>query len=144
LKDYWLDGKRNRRVDQMIHALVKDMLFTYQDRHKWQMLGMQGANLAEKRRKEIIAHAPEIPLERIKEIDQSRFEVQSTSSENTYEVNLLTYACTCSNFPRIQLCKHVAVTVHFFGGGGWTLGTCQRKRKRAGTGYAKVTGPAGR
>jgi hypothetical protein len=104
-------------VDHLIHALVKDMLPTYQDRHKRQMLGMQGPNLAEKRRKEILARAPETPLERIKEIDRSRFEVQSTSSENVYEVNLLTYTCTCSNFPRIQLCKHVAATVHFFGGG---------------------------
>jgi hypothetical protein len=82
------------------------------------MLGMQGANLAEKRRKEILARAPKIPLEQIKEIDQSHFEVQSTSSENTYEVNLLTYACMCSNFPCIQLCKHIAATMHFFFGGG--------------------------
>jgi hypothetical protein len=93
------------------------MLPTYQDRHKRQMLGMQGPNLAKKHQKEILAPAPETPLERIKEIDQSRFEVQSTSSENIYKVNLLTYTCTCSNFPRIQLCKHVTVTVHFFGGG---------------------------
>src|SRR6266566_1132868 len=33
-----------------------------------------------------------------------------------YEINLLTYTCTCSDFPRIQLCKHIAATVHFFGG----------------------------
>jgi hypothetical protein len=81
------------------------------------MLGMQGPDLAEKRRKQILARAPETPLERIKEIDESRFEVQSTSSEKTYEINLLTYTCTCSDFPRIQLCKHIAATVHFFRGG---------------------------
>jgi hypothetical protein len=56
-------------VDHLIYALVKDMLPTYQDRHKRQMLGMQGPNLAEKRRKEILACVPETPLERIKEID---------------------------------------------------------------------------
>jgi hypothetical protein len=93
------------------------MLPSYEDRHKRQMLGMQGPNLAEKRRKDILARAPETPLEAIKEIAQSRFEVQSTSSEKVYEVNLLTYTCTCSDFPRIQLCKHIAATVHFFGGG---------------------------
>ena len=44
-----------------------------------------------------------------------------------YEINLLTYTCTCSDFPRIQLCKHIAATVHFFGGelegepGPWAL-----------------------
>jgi hypothetical protein len=69
LKDYWLDGKWNRRVDHLIHALVKDMLPTYQDCHKRQMLGMQGPNLAEKRQKEILARAPETPLEQIKDID---------------------------------------------------------------------------
>ena len=93
------------------------MLPSYEDRHKWQKLGMQGPDLAEKRRKQIIARAPETPLEQVKEIGQSRFEVQSTSSEKIYEVNLLTYTCTCSDFPRIQLCKHIAATVHFFGGG---------------------------
>ncbi len=116
LKDYWLDGKRNRRVDHLIHALVKDMLPAYEDRHKRQKLGMQGPNLAEKRRKDILARAPETPLDKIKEIDRSRFEVQSTNSEKMYEINLLTYTCTCSDFPRIQLCKHIAATVHFFGG----------------------------
>jgi hypothetical protein len=92
------------------------MLPSYEDRHKRQRLGMQGPDLAEKRRKQILARAPETPQEQIKEIGQSRFEVQSTSSEKTYEINLLTYTCTCSDFPRIQLCKHVAATVHFFGG----------------------------
>jgi hypothetical protein len=104
-------------VDHLIHTLVKDMLPSYEDRHKRQKLGMQGPDLAEKRRKDILARAPETPLDRIKEIDQSRFEVQSASSEKKYEVNLSTYTCTCLDFPRIQLCKHVASTVHFFGGG---------------------------
>ena len=125
------------------------MLPTYEDRHKRQKLGMQGLNLAEKHRKDILARASETPLERIKEIAESCFEVQSTSSEKLYEVNLLTYTCMCLDFPRIKLCKHVAVVVHFFGGGTrgdgtWTPGTCQCKRKQAGTGHAKVTGPAGR
>jgi hypothetical protein len=103
-------------VDHLIHALVNDMLPAYEERHKRQMLGMQGPDLAEKRRKEILARAPETPLEWIKEIGQSRFEVQSTSSEKKYEVNLLTCTCTCSDFPCIQLCKHIAATKHFFGG----------------------------
>ncbi len=59
LKDYWLDGKRNRRVDHLIHALVKDMLSTYEDRHKQQKLRMQGPNLAEKCQKDILVRAPE-------------------------------------------------------------------------------------
>src|SRR6266849_3558046 len=78
---------------------------------------MQGPNLAEKRRKDILARAPKTTQERIQQIDQLRFKVQSSSSEKTYEINLLTYTCTCLDFPHIQLCKHIAATVHFFGGG---------------------------
>src|SRR6266852_6510163 len=78
---------------------------------------MQGPNLAEKRQKDILARAPETPQEQIQQIDQSRVKVQSSSSEKTYEKNILTYTCTCLYFPRSQLCKHIAATVHFFGGG---------------------------
>src|SRR6266849_7668388 len=78
---------------------------------------MQGPNLAEKRRKDILTRAPKTTQERIQQINQSRFKVQSSSSEKTYEINLLTYTCTCLDFPHIQLCKHIMATVHFFGGG---------------------------
>ena len=111
-------------MDHLIHALVKNMLPSYEDRHKWQMLGMQGPNLAEKRWKEILAHAPKIPLEQIKDVGQSHFKVRSTSLEKIYEVNLLTYTCTCKDFPCIQLCKHITSTVHFFGGLEGELGPC--------------------
>jgi hypothetical protein len=104
-------------MDQMIHALMRDMLPIYEDCHKWQVLRMQGPNLAEKHQKEILACTPKTPLERIKEVGQLCFVVQSMSSKNTHEVNLLTYTCTCNNFPCIQLCKHVMATVHFFRGG---------------------------
>ena len=92
------------------------MLPSYEDCHKQQMLGMQGPNLAEKRWKDIFTHAPETPLERTKEVGQSSYEDQSTSSEKIYKVKLLTYTCMCSDFPHIQLSKHIAATVHFFGG----------------------------
>ena len=104
-------------MDHLIHTLVNEMLPIYEDHHKRQKLGMQGPNLAEKRRKDILVRAPETPLERIKEIAESCFKVQSTSSEKLYEVNLLTYTFTCLDFPHIKLCKHVAAVVHFFGGG---------------------------
>ena len=110
-------------MDHLILALVKDMLPTYEDCHKWQMLGMQGPNLAEKRQKTILAHAPETPLEQIKEINESHFKVQLTSFEKIYEVNLLSYMYTYSDFPRILLCKHIAAAMHFFWGGiGTKLG----------------------
>jgi hypothetical protein len=42
---------------------MRDMLPIYKDSHKWQVLGMQGPNLAEKPWKEILVHAPKTPLE---------------------------------------------------------------------------------
>ena len=99
----------------MIHTLVNEMLPTYEDHHKRQKLRMQGPDLAEKCWKQILAHTPETLLNWIKEIDKSHFEIQSTSSEKKYEVDLLTYTCTCLDFPCIQLCKHLVAIVHFFG-----------------------------
>ena len=88
-------------MDHLIHTLVKGMLPSYEDRHKQQMLGMQGPDLAKKCWKQIVVHALEIPLEWIKEIGQSHFEIQSSSSKIFYEINILTHMCTCINFPRI-------------------------------------------
>ena len=78
---------------------------------------MQGPDLAEKHWKQIVMHAPRIPLKWIKEISQSCFEIQSSSSEIFYEINILMHTCTCIDFPHIQLCKHLTVTVHYFQGG---------------------------
>ena len=35
-------------MDHLIHMLVKEMLPTYKNHHKWQKLEMQSPNLAEK------------------------------------------------------------------------------------------------
>ena len=109
-------------MDHLIHALVKDMLPTYEDCHKWQMLGMQGPNLAEKCRKEILACAPETPLEQIKEINKSRFEVQSTSFKKIYGVNLLSYTiCAHAAISPISYCASTSQWLcTFFGGGTGT------------------------
>ena len=80
------------------------------------LAGIRKPNLAEKHRKDILACTSETPLEQIKEVSQLCFKVQSISSEKIYKVNLLTYTCTCSNFPCIQLCKHIATVVHFLRG----------------------------
>jgi hypothetical protein len=48
LKSIWLEGKRNQRVDHLIHTLVMEFLPDLEICHKQQMLGMEGLNLAEK------------------------------------------------------------------------------------------------
>jgi hypothetical protein len=116
LKSGWLDGKRNRRMDHLIHTLVKEFLPDIEHRHKRQGLGMEGPNLAEKRRRQILTRAPETPIEKIKKIDDQHFEVQSSNSLKSYQIDLTTTTCNCSDFPNISLCKHIAAIVHFFGG----------------------------
>ena len=85
-------------------------------RHKRQTLGMEGLNLAEKRRRQIRMRAPETPLSKIHKIDDSHFDVQSSNSSKYYNIDLITTTCNCSDFPRIRLCKHIAAVLHFFGG----------------------------
>jgi len=104
-------------MNHLIHALVKNMILSYEDHHKQQKLEMQGPNLAKKHQKDILTCAPKTSQELIQQINQSCFEVQLSSSEKTYEINLLTYIYTCLDFPCIQLYKHIMTTMHFFGEG---------------------------
>ena len=81
------------------------------------MLGMKGPNLAEEHQEQILMHTPETPVEKIKKIDDLRFEVQSSLNFlNIYQIDLTTITCNCSDFLNISLCKHIATVVHFFGG----------------------------
>jgi hypothetical protein len=116
LKSIWLEGKRNRRVDHLIHTLVTEFLPDIEFRHKRQTLGMEGLNLAEKRRRQILKRAPKTPIAKIQKIDDLHFKVQSSNTNRIYQINLDTKTCDCSDFPRIRLCKHIAAVVHFFGG----------------------------
>src|SRR5216684_2283855 len=116
LKSIWLEGKRNRRVDHLVHTLVVEFIPDLEMRHKRQELGMNGGDLAEKCRQLILRRAPETPLTQIRKIDDLHFEVQSSNSSNLYQINLVTTTCSCSDFPRIRLCKHIAAVMHFFGG----------------------------
>ena len=116
LKSIWLEGKRNRHVDHLIHTLVTQYLPHMEIRHKRQERGMEGANLAETRRRQILMRAPETPVEKIRKNDDLHFDVQSSNSNIIYQVNLGTTTCSCSDFPRVRLCKHIAAVLHFFGG----------------------------
>ena len=103
-------------MDHLIHMLVKEFLPDIEHRHKRQTLGMEGPNLADKRRRQILRRAPETPLEKIKKLDDLHFEVQSSNFLKFYQIDLSTIICNCSDFPNISLCKHIAAVVHFFGG----------------------------
>ncbi len=103
-------------MDHLIHLLAREYLPEIEHRHKRQRLGMEGPNLAEERRQQILSRAPETPLAKIKKIDDLHFEVQSSNTLKCYQIDLSTKVCNCSDFPNISLCKHIAAIVHFFGG----------------------------
>jgi hypothetical protein len=116
LKSKWLEGKRNWHMDHLIHMLVMEFIPDLEICHKQQTLGMEGLNLVEKCHQQILARAPKTPLSKIQKIDNLHFEVKSSTSNNIYQINLDTTTCSCSDFPRICLCKHIAAIAHFFGG----------------------------
>jgi hypothetical protein len=103
-------------VDHLIHTLMEEFLPDLEIRHERQTLGMEGPNLAEKRRRQILKRAPETPLGKIQKMDDSHFEVQSSKTNQSYHIDLNTITCNCRDFPRIRLCKHIAAVAHFFGG----------------------------
>src|SRR5258708_25320360 len=116
LKSIWLEGKRNRRMDHLVHMLVVEFISDLEMHHKWQELGMHGGDLAEQCCQQILRHAPETPLTQIRKIDDLHFEVQSSNSNKFHLINLVATTCSCSDFPCIRLCKHIAAVVHFFCG----------------------------
>jgi hypothetical protein len=46
LKSHWLDGKRNQRIDHLIHMLVEGMIPYYETRHLREVVGLEGPDLA--------------------------------------------------------------------------------------------------
>ena len=116
LKSKWLDGKRNRRIDHLISTLVTELLPDIEHRLKRQVVLKPDKELSALRRRQILARAPEIPQDHITQVEDMRFQVQSSSRETHYDVDLVNDNCTCMDFPRIQFCKHIASVQHFFGG----------------------------
>ena len=103
-------------MDHLIHVLVREFIPNVEHRHKQQSLGMEGPNLAKKCHCQILTHASETPIEKIKKIDNLHFKVQSSKSNNNYQINLLIIICDRLNFSNISLYKHIAAVVHFFEG----------------------------
>jgi hypothetical protein len=91
------------------------MLPSYENWHDHQELGFEGPDLANKQHKEILAQVLEIKAESICNLGDGRFSVQSvTDSLCMYSVELGAKSCDCLDWPRIQLCKHVAAAAHYF------------------------------
>src|SRR5258708_3332939 len=116
LKSIWLEGKKNWRIDHLVHMLVVEFILDLEMHHKQQELGMHSRDLAEQCHQQILRHTPKTTVSQIRKIDDLHFEVQSLNSNKFHHINLVTTTCSCSDFPHIQLCKHITTVVHFFGG----------------------------
>ncbi|KAJ6463931.1 hypothetical protein C8R45DRAFT_840870, partial [Mycena sanguinolenta] len=117
LKGFHMDGKRNRRVDQLIHTLINVALPNYIANHRAQQFGFHGPDLALQKRNSIHKQAKNITSEMIEEVEVGRvFTVKSQSTPGLhYTVDLRAYTCEpCPSFPAISFCKHIcAVEDHF-------------------------------
>lgn len=116
LKGKFLEGRRNRRLDHLLFVLVRKVLPYYLLKQRRQTLGFEGVDLEVAKRKAIIAQSITILADTIEQVDDNTlFLVQSSSTPGRrYEVDLLSYTCTCLNFPLIKFCKHICATqTHF-------------------------------
>src|SRR6267142_3320850 len=87
----------------------------YEARHKRQSVGIEGANLVEQRRWEILASAGSISWDSILQFDDTQFHITSASCPGDYYTIDLTWQhCNCKDFHQIEFCKHLAaVWAHF-------------------------------
>ena len=112
-----MQGKRNRRLDHLIHILIDQAVPYFIQRHRRQENGFEGPDLEVKKRIEIEARAKSITLQHISQDAHVAeiFLVQSQSDPCVrYRVDLDAYDCECLAFPVICFCKHVcAVQNHF-------------------------------
>ncbi|KAJ6527474.1 hypothetical protein B0H19DRAFT_1275272 [Mycena capillaripes] len=115
-KGTFVEGKRNRRLDHLIHVLYDVAVPHSIARHRRQEMGFEGPDLEIKHRIEITRHASSIPMSDIqRDPDTGKYIVRSQSDrEIFYEVDLDAYDCTSLSFPLIRFCKHIcAVENHF-------------------------------
>jgi len=84
-----------------------------QNQHKRQLVRLEGPDLEEACRKQILESARNISLDSIH--PNTEFLIASESNPgHHYPIDLTQSTCNCKDFPRIQLCKHIAaINEHF-------------------------------
>ena len=87
----------------------------YQNWHKRQLVGLEGPDLEEAHCEQILESARNISPDSIRLVSNTEILVASESNPgHCYPIDLTQSTCNCKDFPRIQLCKHIAaVNVHF-------------------------------
>ena len=115
LKTHYLGGKRNWRVDHIIHMLVEIVVPDLWFKHLQQTAGIYGPNLEESCRQQIKATAKNMSPDSIHHVGRTKFNVASQSRPgHHYPINLNQSTCDCNDFLRIQFCKHIAAIYKHF------------------------------
>ena len=117
LKGTFMQGKRNQRLDHLIHILVDQAIPHFIHKHRRQEFGFEGADLEVKKRLKIEECAKSIKSEQIKSVveEPDVYQVQSGSNPDVfYRVDLDAYDCSCLSFPAICFCKHICAVQNKF------------------------------
>ena len=95
--------------------LVTHFISDYQNRHKRQLVGLEGPDLEEAHHEQILESARNISPDSIHPVSNTEILVASKSNlGHCYPIDLTQSTCNCKDFPRIRHCKHIAaVNVHF-------------------------------
>ena len=132
-KMHWLGGKRNWCADHLVHTLVLDLLPDYEICCDWQKHEIDGADLATKRHQQILVQALEMSADAIWLLGNECFYVRSavdlakmylvnlskdcsSDMSKSYLIDNRKGSCNCPDWPRVQLCKHIAAITHYFAG----------------------------
>ncbi|KAK7034929.1 hypothetical protein R3P38DRAFT_2518623 [Favolaschia claudopus] len=117
LKDKFLHGKRNRRLDHLLHILVHAVLPYYALKQRRQDLGLEGPDAEVQKRRDIEIRGATYTADDIALIEEDGvFKVTSQSDPSrAYDVDLKGYTCTCFDFPGISFCKHLCAVQRIFG-----------------------------
>ncbi|KAJ6570995.1 hypothetical protein DFH09DRAFT_916772, partial [Mycena vulgaris] len=116
LKGDFLEGKRNRRLDHLIHVLCDVAIPHFIARHRRQKMGFEGPDLALKHRIKVTERAESISKDDIQyDPDTGQFIVRSQADHEVfYKVDIDAYDCTCLSFPLIRFCKHICAAQRHF------------------------------
>ncbi|KAJ7618345.1 hypothetical protein DFH06DRAFT_1342620 [Mycena polygramma] len=115
LKGKFFNGKRNRRLDHLLHTLLKEVLAYYALKQRRQEVGFEGPDIEVKKRKDIIERSKTYTKADVQQVSDTKYSVRSKSDPSKqYEVDLDTYTCTCLDYPLISFCKHLCAVQTLF------------------------------
>lgn len=100
LKWKFLLGKRNRRLDHLVHTLVERVIPYYASKQHRQDSNFEGPDIETRKRMAILKRAEKYADDQIHQVGDSVYTVASESQPaRRYDVDIDTYTCSCLDFP---------------------------------------------